>query len=211
MTTPAAVTKSIGLLADAQLSWFLHRHLDNFILTWQIRIIYRESPIWTTLSWHGNPAHLPGLCKNACQPWHRRQLPIPPGRYAAITFSFPSTRLPQIWFAVVPGEIHRAVTDSYRVTNSLTLDCRKLAITSQACFNLTTNLFHLDNNLICTLHGLLLWLAYGNSRFCFGRIYKTGSWAPSASWPTRLQAFIRYCMPGPLNSRLLQQTRWYRQ
>jgi hypothetical protein len=33
MTTPAAETKSIGLPADAQLSWFLHRHLDNFIKT----------------------------------------------------------------------------------------------------------------------------------------------------------------------------------
>jgi hypothetical protein len=33
MTTPAAETKSIGLLANAPLSWFLHRHLDNFILT----------------------------------------------------------------------------------------------------------------------------------------------------------------------------------
>jgi hypothetical protein len=33
MTTPAAETKSIGLPANAQLSWFLHRHLDNFILT----------------------------------------------------------------------------------------------------------------------------------------------------------------------------------
>jgi len=33
VTTPAAETKSIGLPADAQLSWFLHRHLDNFIVT----------------------------------------------------------------------------------------------------------------------------------------------------------------------------------
>jgi hypothetical protein len=33
MTTPVAETKSIGLLAIALLSWFLHRHLDNFILT----------------------------------------------------------------------------------------------------------------------------------------------------------------------------------
>jgi hypothetical protein len=32
MTTPATETKSIGLLADAQLSWFLHRHLDSFIV-----------------------------------------------------------------------------------------------------------------------------------------------------------------------------------
>jgi hypothetical protein len=33
MTNPAAVTMSIGLLANAPLSWFLHRHLDNFIMT----------------------------------------------------------------------------------------------------------------------------------------------------------------------------------
>ena len=32
-TVPAAETKSIGLQADAQLSWFLLRHLDNFIMT----------------------------------------------------------------------------------------------------------------------------------------------------------------------------------
>jgi len=80
MTNPAAETKSIGLLSDAQLSWFLHRHLDNFIVTGQLASVYRDSAIWITLSWHGNPAHLPGLCKNACQPRHRRQLPIPPGR-----------------------------------------------------------------------------------------------------------------------------------
>ena len=33
VTNPAAVTKSIGLLANAPLSWFLHRHQDNFIVT----------------------------------------------------------------------------------------------------------------------------------------------------------------------------------
>jgi len=33
MTTPAAETKSIGLPANAQLSWFLHLHFDNFIVT----------------------------------------------------------------------------------------------------------------------------------------------------------------------------------
>jgi len=63
MTIPAAETKSIGLLANAPLAAFLHRYLDIF---------YRD----VTTS-----CHLPGLCKNACQPWHRRQLPIPPGRY----------------------------------------------------------------------------------------------------------------------------------
>jgi len=53
----------------------------QFYLNVTIRTIYRDSVIWTTLSWYGNPAHLPGLCKNSCQPWHRRQLPIPPGRW----------------------------------------------------------------------------------------------------------------------------------
>jgi hypothetical protein len=43
LTIPAAETMSIGLLACALLSWFLHRYLDNFILTGL------------------NPAHLPGL------------------------------------------------------------------------------------------------------------------------------------------------------
>ena len=33
VTTPAAETIPIGLPADALLSWFLHRHLDSFIVT----------------------------------------------------------------------------------------------------------------------------------------------------------------------------------
>jgi len=49
MTTPAAETKSIGLLADAQLSWFLQHHLDSFTVTGQIQPIYRDSAIWTNL------------------------------------------------------------------------------------------------------------------------------------------------------------------
>jgi hypothetical protein len=31
MANPATVTKSLGLLVDASLSWFLHRHLPIFI------------------------------------------------------------------------------------------------------------------------------------------------------------------------------------
>ena len=50
MTNPAALTMSIGLLSDAQLSWFLHRHLDNYFETGQLRTFYRDSAIWTTLS-----------------------------------------------------------------------------------------------------------------------------------------------------------------
>jgi hypothetical protein len=33
VTNPAAVTMSTGLLANAPLSWFLHLHLDKFIMT----------------------------------------------------------------------------------------------------------------------------------------------------------------------------------
>ena len=33
MTNPATETMSIGLPADTPLSWFLHLHLDNFIVT----------------------------------------------------------------------------------------------------------------------------------------------------------------------------------
>ena len=50
MTNPAAETKSIGLLADALLSWFLQLHLDSFTVTGQILPIYRDSVIWTTTS-----------------------------------------------------------------------------------------------------------------------------------------------------------------
>ena len=61
VTNPATETKSIGLPADALLSWFLHRHLrqfyrdvtnsyhlsglshlDNFIVTRKLASIYRD-------------------------------------------------------------------------------------------------------------------------------------------------------------------------
>ena len=84
VTNPATVTKSMGLLALAPLSWFLHRHRDNFIIPWQILLTYRDSLIWTTLSWQPNPANLSGLCKNACQPRHRRQLILTSGPLGGI-------------------------------------------------------------------------------------------------------------------------------
>ena len=49
-TIPAAETKSIGLQADAQLSWFLQCHLDSFIVTWQILPTYGDHAIWKVLS-----------------------------------------------------------------------------------------------------------------------------------------------------------------
>ena len=54
MTAPAAETKSIGLLADALLSWFLQCRLDSFTVTGQILPVYRDSAIWTVPSGREN-------------------------------------------------------------------------------------------------------------------------------------------------------------
>jgi hypothetical protein len=70
VTNPAAKTKSIGLPADALLSWFLHRHLDNFIVT------RKSCPLTGTVQ-----KHMPTLTLRCALGRLRRQLPIPPGRY----------------------------------------------------------------------------------------------------------------------------------
>ena len=80
MTAPAAETKSIGLLADAQLSWFLQPHQDNFIVTGQLLPIYRDSTIWTNLPGRENSHPLTGTMQKRMPTLNRRQLPIPPGR-----------------------------------------------------------------------------------------------------------------------------------
>jgi hypothetical protein len=49
VSNPASLTKSMGLSADAPLSWFLHRHLPTFA-PGAIRAVYRDSVILTTLS-----------------------------------------------------------------------------------------------------------------------------------------------------------------
>ena len=41
-TVPAAETKSMGLAADALVSWFLLTHLDSFIVTRQLSSIYGD-------------------------------------------------------------------------------------------------------------------------------------------------------------------------
>jgi hypothetical protein len=46
VTIPSTVTKSMGLPADAPLSWFLHRHLPTSA-PGAIRAVYRDSVIWT--------------------------------------------------------------------------------------------------------------------------------------------------------------------
>jgi hypothetical protein len=48
-SNPAAVTKSMGLSADALLSWFLHRHLPASA-PGAILAVYRDSAIVTILS-----------------------------------------------------------------------------------------------------------------------------------------------------------------
>jgi hypothetical protein len=42
---PPAKTRSIGLQADAQLSWFLQHLLDNFIVTGQLPFVYQDSAV----------------------------------------------------------------------------------------------------------------------------------------------------------------------
>jgi hypothetical protein len=42
VTNPATETMSIGLPADTQLSWVLQHHLDSFIVTGQLRTVYRD-------------------------------------------------------------------------------------------------------------------------------------------------------------------------
>ena len=54
MTTPAAETNSIGLLAFALLLWFLQHHLDSFIMTGQILPIYRDYSVKTVPSGREN-------------------------------------------------------------------------------------------------------------------------------------------------------------
>jgi hypothetical protein len=54
MTNPAAETKSIGLSADALLSWFLQHHLDSFIMTGQLLPTYQDFAIWTVPSGREN-------------------------------------------------------------------------------------------------------------------------------------------------------------
>jgi hypothetical protein len=68
MTIPAAETKSIGLLADAQLSWFLHHGLDSFIVTGQILLVYQDFATLTVSLDEKPLVRLQGLCKNTCQP-----------------------------------------------------------------------------------------------------------------------------------------------
>jgi hypothetical protein len=41
-TVPAAETKSIGLLSNAHLSWFLHLQLDSYIVKGQLLLVYRD-------------------------------------------------------------------------------------------------------------------------------------------------------------------------
>jgi hypothetical protein len=66
-THPAAETKSIGLPADVQLSWFLQSHLDSFIETRDSQLLTGIRPSGQLCLDQKTPSRLPGLCKNSCQ------------------------------------------------------------------------------------------------------------------------------------------------
>jgi hypothetical protein len=53
-TVPVAETKSIGLPADALVSWFLQCHLDSFAVTGQLLPTYRDSAVKTVPSGREN-------------------------------------------------------------------------------------------------------------------------------------------------------------
>jgi hypothetical protein len=80
LTVPAAETQSIGLSADAQLSWFLQSHLDSFTVTRDSqpstgirpsRQLCLDTETFSHLLGlymdQKACARLPGLCKNSCQ------------------------------------------------------------------------------------------------------------------------------------------------
>jgi len=80
LTDRAAETKSIGLPADARVSWFLLFHLDSFIVTRKHSSTYRD--LLPSRQPHRDQwvlVHLPGLAKTT-PPRRRRQLIKPPGR-----------------------------------------------------------------------------------------------------------------------------------
>jgi hypothetical protein len=85
VTNPAAETKSIGLLADAPLSWFLHRHFDNFIVTGQLAAIYRDSVIWTNSPGRENLLPFIGTLQKRMPTPTQTATPHTTGPLAAIT------------------------------------------------------------------------------------------------------------------------------
>ena len=82
-TEPAAETKSIGLQANAQLSWFLQHHLDNFIVMGQLPFVYQDSAVKTIASGQENFRPPTGTGKNTCNPDTDANSNKPPGRYSA--------------------------------------------------------------------------------------------------------------------------------
>ena len=80
-TDPAAETGSIGLSADAQLSWFLQRHQDSFIVTHDSYPSTGIHPSGQLYLDQKAPNRLPGFCKNSCQ--RVPPLSIARGRIAA--------------------------------------------------------------------------------------------------------------------------------
>ena len=78
VTNPATVTMSMGLPAFPQLSWFLHRHFESFIMTGQILPILHKCP-FDTYSLTCNfllpigtvQKHIPALTQTATNPNHR--------------------------------------------------------------------------------------------------------------------------------------------
>jgi len=137
MTNPAAETKSIGLLADAPLSWFLHRRLDSFIVTGQLLLVFRDlvtltvSPgrenlrpftgtvqkLMPTLTQTATPYTTGPLC---CNNIFRAIYPLAPGKVCGSTVTNP-----------------RFIGIKIFNQEGLSNLCRKPAYASQATFYMT--------------------------------------------------------------------------
>ena len=178
MTVPATGTESVGLPADALLPRFLLSHLDSFIMTRQILNIYHKCHHYTY-----------SLTRQLSSVYRDKQKPRQPATrtaiqlyHRAVMLQFPKNsgqpfpRLPRISLRLYLENFMTHFLDLYTLINPLSYDGRKQAYTSgKLNFNTVTDFIHRDNDR-CSINppACPSLFAYGNSRFCFFEIYKTG-------------------------------------
>jgi len=149
--------------------------------------IYRDKSLSQLQPDKKTRCHISGLCKN---PLHTRgnllyRRPLCCNNILSAVYPLAPNLFLRLYREkfLVPWLIRFVWQICYHLTTA------KRPTLRQAYFIWMTNLFHLDNSfLTCTLHGLLLWLAYGNSRFCFWNLQ-------NRFHEHHLQAGLRACKP----------------
>jgi len=134
LTNSAVKIITIGLPGQiSPVALFLQFNLDYFIVTRQLKFIYRDISVWTTLSWHLTFIRLPGLLQKPLQ--HRDwQLTILPNRYKQCVKNLDETNLfhlaGQCHLENLPWpETYRLFTRTspltkFTVTNNFSVICR---------------------------------------------------------------------------------------